>query len=373
MNTLEFIVVMIKLFPGGMQFVAFKMLQQTKVINMEGALVAFKRSFFIALVLFVSVMLAFIPYAYVKRKNPKQVSSITPKAMAKVSISGTCDAVAQICTIIGASKIPVSLVMVLKGSRAIFSAGLSIVLLKKNLFAYQWTSIAICLVGLGMASLGSYLGKAAAPDNLLLGFGLVLLAEAFRSVRIVYDERLMRMHNYDPFMIISLEGVTGTLIAILGLIVVNFIPGSDMGSYENLQNTLYMIGHSPVVIGLLATLPIWVISMYLSGIFVTKLVSAVYNAIVTVLTVAVVWGAELFVHYVISPDYGNEWTKWSWMQLAGFFLILISTLMYDATWKLEKFFTYPTTNSKEEIKPTKDETTTTNDESSNDPIAVNHA
>jgi hypothetical protein len=155
-------------------------------------------------------------------------------------------------------------------------------------------------------------------------------------------------------MIISLEGVTGTIIALLGLVTVNFIPGSDMGSYENFQNTLYMIGNSPVVIGLLATLPIWVISMYLSGIFVTKLVSAVYNAIVTVLTVAVVWGAELFVHYVISPDYGNEWTRWSWMQLAGFVLILISTLMYDATWKLPQFFAYPAEKSKEEIKPTKE-------------------
>ena len=362
MNTLEFIVVMIKLFPGGMEFVAFKLLQQTHVINMEGNDVLFKRSFFIALILFVSVMLAFIPYAYIKRKNPKQVSSITPKAMSKVSISGSCDAAAQICTIIGASKIPVSLVMVLKGSRAIFSAGLSIVLLKKNLLAYQWTSIAICLVGLGIASLGSYFGKAAAPENLLLGLGLVLLAEAFRSVRIVYDERLMRLYNYDPFMIISLEGVTGTVIALVGLITVNFIPGSDMGSYENFANTLYMIGNSPVVIGLLATLPIWVLSMYLSGIFVTKLVSAVYNAIVTVLTVAVVWGAELFVHYAISSDYGNQWTKWSWMQLSGFVLILISTLMYDATWKLPKFFAYP------EGKKSQEDIKVMNNEEENNPV-----
>ena len=157
MNKLEFFVVMIKLFIGGMQFITFKTLAQTNVLNMENVVVPFKRSFFVAFVLFLSVMCAFFPYIYVKTKYPKEVTSITPTVMMRVSLSGFCDALAQIFVILGNANIPVSLLMILKGSRALFSAGLSIVMLNKRLMPYQWVSIALCLAGLSIASLGSYL------------------------------------------------------------------------------------------------------------------------------------------------------------------------------------------------------------------------
>ena len=100
MNKLELIVVMIKLFLGGMQFVAIKALSQTWTFNIDGVKAKYNRSFFVAFILFASVLFAFVPYVYVKRKNPTTVSSITPKSMLKVSFSGTCDTIAQICTIL---------------------------------------------------------------------------------------------------------------------------------------------------------------------------------------------------------------------------------------------------------------------------------
>lgn len=362
MNRLEFIVVMIKLFLGAMQFITFKALSQTKVMNLEGKVVPFKRSFFVAFILFCSVMLAFIPYIYMKRKNPTEVSSITRRSLLRVALSGFCDACAQIFVIFGAANIPVSLFMILKGSRALFSAGLSIFMLRKKLHIYQWVSIAICIAGLALSSLGSYLSGTTPPNNLLMGIGFVLLAEAFRSVRIVYDERMMKVYDYDPLMIISLEGVYGTLISGAALIAVNFISGSDMGSVENFDNTIYMIDHSTILIILLALFPIWVNAMYISGMLVTKIISAVYNAVVTVATVVVVWVYEILIHYLVSTDYGAPWTNYSFIQLVGFVFIVISTLMYDGTLKFPKYFRYgssssigiakaPETPTSEEAKP----------------------
>ena len=214
-------------------------------------------------------------------------------------------------------------------------------MLNKRLMPYQWVSIALCLAGLSIASLGSYLSGTTAPKNLFLGIGLVLAAEAFRSVRIVYDERLMKVYDYNPFMIIGLEGVVGTIISGSVLIAVNYIGGSDMGSIENFDNTTYMASGSTAVIVLLCLLPIWVNGMYLSGIYVTKIISAVYNAIVTVATVVVCWVYEIIIH-LIAPQYGAAWTNYSFIQLAGFALIVASTLMYDATWKIPRFFNYET-------------------------------
>lgn len=376
MNKLEFIMVMIKLFIGGMQFITFKTLAQTKAQNMDGKVVAFKRSFFVAFCLFLSVMVSFIPYTYVKCKNPKGVSSITPKVMMRVAISGFCDSLAQIFVILGNANIPVSLLMILKGSRALFSAGLSIVMLKKRLHMYQWVSIALCLAGLAVASLGSYLAKPEARNDLLLGIGLVLAAEAFRSVRIVYDERLMKVYDYNPFMIIGLEGLVGTIISGSALIAVNYMGGSDVGGvWENFENTTYMINHSNTVLVLLILFPIWVNGMYMSGMFVTKIISAVYNAVVTVATVVVCWVYEIMIHYLVSSDYGDKWTNYSFIQLVGFALIVVSTLMYDATWKMPRFFNYGSSSNIEVVKKARDADESTIEEHTDDvkPVVVDAA
>jgi len=364
MNRLEFIVVMIKLFIGGMQFITMKTLAQTKVTNLNHAIVPFKRSFFVAFILFTSVMCSFIPYTYVKRRDPKKVTSITPKSMLRVSLSGCCDSVAQICTILGNANIPISFLMILKGSRALFSAGLSVVMLKKRIYMYQWVSIALCLVGLTIACIGSYLSGTTPAPNLLMGIALVLTAEAFRSVRMVYDERLMKVYDYNPFMIIALEGLVGTIISGCALVAVNFMSGSDMGSIENFDNTIYMIDHSTTVTVLLVFFPIWVNAMYLSGVFVTKMISAVYNAVVTVATVVVCWAYELLIHYLVSSDYGAPWTHYSFIQLVGFVLIVVSTIMYDGTWKLPQYFEYPAAVSQMPLneKPNDAEETSTVEE-----------
>jgi drug/metabolite transporter (DMT)-like permease len=361
MNRLEFIVVMVKLFLGGMQFITFTALSRTTSENMEGKEVAFRRSFFVAFVLFVSVMGSFIPYIYVKMKDPKGVSSITPKVMMRVCLSGFCDFLAQTFVIMSNANIPVSLLMILKGSRALFSAGLSLTMLKKKLHAYQWVSIAICLIGLSLASLGSYLSKTTSSSNLFMGVGLVLAAEAFRSVRIVYDEKMMKVYKYDPFMIIGLEGFVGTICSGCALITVNFLSGSDMGSVENFENTIYMINHSDILLVLLILLPIWVNSMYISGCLVTKIISAVYNAIVTVATVVVCWAYELLIYYLVDKKYGDPWTPYSFIQLAGFGLIVASTLMYDATWKLPRFFNYGSASTIEFTKPRESDESTVNE------------
>ncbi len=355
MNKLEFIVVMIKLFLGGMQFVAIKMIGQTPVTDMDGKTHPFKAQFFNAFLLFCSVMFAFIPYIYLRRKYPDEVSGIGRKTLLRVALSGTCDFVAQICTILSLGSISASLLMVLKGSRAIFSAGLSIIMLKRNLRNYQWVSLVLCMGGLGLASISQFLNGKTESAKLGLGIALVLLAEAFRSVRMVYDERMMRVHKYNPFMIIAMEGAVGTLFATISLITVNFMAqeGNVNGVYESFENTMYMIGSSGAMIALMVTFPIWVNSMYLSGIYVTKLVSAVYNAVVTVLTVAVVWAVELILYYGSNHVYGDGWTNYSFMQIGGFLIILLSTLMYDGTLKFPKFFDYTPTVSQISVEAQK--------------------
>ena len=102
--------------------------------------------------------------------------------------------------------------------------------------------------------------------------------------------------------------------------------------------------------------------MYLSGALVTKYVSAVFNAVLTVATVVVVWVYELGIYYWVDTNYGAPWTSYSYLQLIGFVLITFATLLYDATLKIPRLFHYGS-SSKIGIKESNeqqlnDETTT---------------
>ena len=349
MNRRDFILVMIKLIVGGMQFISFKALSDTKSINLGGNLAKFSRPYFVATILFGSVILSLIPYLYKLSKTPKTVSAPKPSDLVRMGVPGLSDAVAQILTQLGTIRIPVSLVMVLKGSRVVFSAILSIFMLRRKLYPYHWASVFLCLVGLTLTSISQLINDLHGKGSIAIGITMILAAEAFRSVRIVSEEQYIKKYHYNEFLMIGVEGVYGFVVALSALLIVNALPGSDFGSVENLDNTNRMIASSTVIIVILSLLPIWVNGMYLSGVFVTKYLSAVYNALATVLTAVVVWLYEIIIFYSVGNGYGQPWTSSSYMQLGGFMLILVSTLMYDKTLKIPLLFSYQPIE--EEAKP----------------------
>ena len=82
MNKAQLMAVFVKLFIGGMQFVIFDALKATPVVGLDGKSGTFKRGFFVAFILFCSVLLSFIPYAYLKHNHSAAMnfvsSDITP-------------------------------------------------------------------------------------------------------------------------------------------------------------------------------------------------------------------------------------------------------------------------------------------------------
>jgi hypothetical protein len=67
-------------------------------------------------------------------------------------------------------------------------------------------------------------------------------------------------------------------------------------------------------------------------VLVTFLLSSVWHAILDNFRPITVWGTDLFIFYVITQagDYGEEWTKYSWVQVVGMFVLLYGTAVYNA-------------------------------------------
>ena len=335
MNWLEFAAIFVKLVAGGLFYTALKTLGQVQILTITGEYGYFKRSFFLCVILFASLSLSMFVYGGMKLCGYKDKVGLSWKALFRISAPGILDCAGQVSTMLGTMMLPISIVLVLKGSRVVFSALLSKVMLKRRLFAYHWWSVAICMIGLTVASLSSVLNQFNIRNHLAMGICLCLFGEFLRSVRMVIEERLMKAYGYNPVLLIGLEGIVGTLMSIPLLVIV------DAVSYESWTDTCFMLAHSSLVVALLATIPLLINSLYLSGVFVTKMLSAVHNALITVLTVAVVWGLELLIYYVVDNEYGHGWGKYSALQLVGFVLVLLATLMYDSVLRIPKLFYYP--------------------------------
>ena len=43
-----------------------------------------------------------------------------------------------------------------------------------------------------------------------------------------------------------------------------------------------------------------------------------------------IWTADLALFYCLAPSLGEEWTRYSWMQVAGLFVLLYGTAVYNA-------------------------------------------
>ena len=105
-----------------------------------------------------------------------------------------------------------------------------------------------------------------------------------------------------------------------------------MGSYENPWNSFHMISSSPILPTLTIGFVFTVTAYNMSAIYVTSYLSSIWHAILDNFRPITVWGLDLLIYYQIYPGaaYGEKWiSPGSYIQLSGFFVLLLGTAMYN--------------------------------------------
>ena len=278
-------------------------------------------------------------FAYQKRKAP--ASSYGLRAMALVAIPSATDMISTVLSTFGIHLLSLSLAFIFKGGRVVFSALLSLCILRRRLHGYHWLSIALCVIGLVIAASSQLLSEPSTAS----GVFLVLGSELFKGLRVVLEERLMKNESFEPTFLVGVEGLFGTVIFATTLFVVWLgVKGNDHGSFENLEDTLYRISHSETLTILFCLFPAITCITSVAGAVVTKNLSAVHNGLISVVRVGLLWLIELVLFYSIDSSLGKQlgepWNKYSWLKLTGFIVVVISTLIYDEDIKLRWFFNY---------------------------------
>ena len=348
-----------------MMFTGFKFLSQTCVPALPGMSeskkcpegeVDFSRPVLSAFIMISSMSLALIFYFGYLKGRPG-THRVTRKQLTFTLLPSFLDLICASTLMVGSMKIPMSLVLTLKGIRVLFSAILVIIVFKRTQRMYNWAGVAIALTGVGLAVLSAILNDkesastATSGKDTILGIGMILLSEFVRSLMVVSQEYLIKVIGCDPSFMIGLQGIYGGVLMV-GFMVLSWLalPGSDLGnSFENMEATFKLAGQSPTIITVLCILPVFVVFGFICSAMVTKHLSSVHNAMATVMMTATVWLIELFIHYAVTASRGNKWGPYSALQLVGFCLVVVALLVYDGTYIKLPGFSY-TTDSKLDLE-----------------------
>ncbi|KAA0183634.1 Solute carrier family 35 member F6 [Fasciolopsis buskii] len=246
-----------------------------------------------------------------------------------------CDLLATIISGIGLLYIDASIWQMMRGSLIIFSGLISVIFLRRKLQPFHWTGMLVTVFGLVLVGSKSVFGNETNKHNSLqaaIGVTLVLLGALTSAVQMIVEEIYMQQYGYHPLQAVGAEGVYGTLIVgLLGLPIVHWIPGSDInGSYENILDAMAQIGSE---LSLLINSILYSISMAwfnYCGFEIAKSLSTIHRTLIDALRTAFVWITGLILHYAVGPQFGEPFSPgWGLIELCGFALLLIGTMIYN--------------------------------------------
>lgn len=361
MNVYAYVGVLLKLSVGSAYYMITKMITQTctydidhddRIVHLRlgkvkcpDGMTPFEKPFFVSTVVFASMCLSLI-YFVVFRRAQVHPSTYNVKMIKMMFIPSILECVALCMGIYAQILMALSLAMIMKGAKVVFSALFTTTFLKRKQHAFHWFSVSLCVVGLAIAGGSEYLNNRDAGWAVLIGSSLLLASECMKAFHVIYDEMMMKKNNCDVLFVVGTEGVYGVIFLVPTIVLAWLvIPGKDQSRLEHLLDSFHRIGQSEMLTALFSVLPAIVVVLAVAGVMIIKYLTGVHNALISVSRSIVAWGLELVFFYCapsgFAQTYGKPWGTFSVLRIVGFAMVIVSTLIYDEDIRLPSVFYYP--------------------------------
>ena len=142
------------------------------------------------------------------------------------------DIAETLCANVALTLLAASITQMLRASLVIFTAILSVVILKMKLHKHHMFSLIIITVGLVLVGLSSVDesqgGTASTVDEALVGIFVLVIGQVFGALSYIIEEKIMTgAHEVNPLVLVGYEGLWGTFFMLLILVVFQFFPCSS--------------------------------------------------------------------------------------------------------------------------------------------------
>lgn len=275
-------------------------------------------------------LVTFYILTFVNRRKGKEYEVAEPGFKPWVMlIPAALDCTGTSLMYIGLTMTYPSVFQMLRGSVVIFTGILSVIFLGRKLFAFHIAGMLLVLCGLLMVGASSVLDTSSSTSgasNPLLGNIFVVCAQVVVAIQMVVEEKLIGNYNVPALQAVGLEGIFGTIIVTIALIIFNFIPGNTVGNggkFENVADAAAQFANSAVIALALVGNVISIAFFNFFGISVTKHMSATTRMVLDSIRTFVIWGFSLIVGW-------QPFSGWPGvLQVAGFITLLSGTCVYN--------------------------------------------
>merc|ERR1719210_268081 len=144
---------------------------------------------------------------------------------------------------------------------------------------------------------------------------------------------MMTEEHVTPFQITGYEGLWGLVLMAVFVPILTFTPGGSSPLvptyHEDFRDSFVKFANSRTLV-FWSALYCVVIALYnVSGQAVTMHLNAVMRSILEACRTLGVWLADLVLFYGLKMEAdGEEWTLYSWLELAGFAFLVYGTMAY---------------------------------------------
>lgn len=352
--------------PGMLTFGTATVVIQKIVLTMrsydnDGNREQFSKPWFQTEAMFLGMMLCLVVYEITEcvKRFKKVTGEEQPSQKSRkrdyivVLIPAMCDMCATCMMNVGLVWIQPSIWQMLRGSMIIFSSIMTYFCLKRRLKLYKWVAVIITVVGLLVVAVASLKiptvnndddeededstdpDATPSPSNkvttlqMIIAFILVIGAQIIQASQIVIEEHLLKSIQMSASLIVGIEGFWGTLVLAIIMIPLGYTPESWDVFHEDTVDSFELIGHSSTLAIALVLYVFAILAYNLFGMMVTQTFTAVHRTIMEGVRTSCIWLCNLFIHYVINDHFGEIWNAWSFLELFGFAILILGTLIYN--------------------------------------------
>ncbi|RHY39295.1 hypothetical protein DYB38_007771 [Aphanomyces astaci] len=338
--------------------------------------------------MFVAMALALVVHAVSQCFVPKADRYVFRWASTlKLCVPAVADLIATALGCVALLYVNVSFFQLARCTIIIYVATLKVMFLNFSMTGYMRFGILIQSVAIVLIS-ASCLASADDMIRTLVGVGVLLLACLTSAMQYVLEEVFMKKpikaeEGTDivaevpnpPLVVVGMEGVWGTLLMLLVVMPIAYaIPGADNGRVEDFFDSIEMMQNSAKLTYYCVLYVISITGFNVASIYVTFFLDSVWRSILVNFRPVAIWVTSLLFYYVFTNGtYGETWTNWSWLQLAGMLLLFFGTAVYNGNVKLHRFFSYSSDMKKGSKDDEHEKTGVVSDESDSDGVVVSVA
>lgn len=274
--------------------------------------------------------------ATTERTWSQKVLLVAIPSMFDIAATGLCG--------MGFLYIPASVWQLLRGAEMVFTAMFSITFLKRKLRLYHWIGLMLCVVGIvmvGFASVGGESEEASKSSDgstggvglVLFGMALALSGQVVQAAQVIAEEWLLKDVDLPGMQIIGFEGFWGVIIFFVCVFpLLKILPGNDLGKLEDTSDSLTMLSNDLPLTWMIVLFTFSCATYNMAAIGVTGALSALHRVMLEAFRTSLVWIFGLTVHYGYDPTsrFGEKWTSYSWLEVAGFVFLIVGQAIYGA-------------------------------------------